>query len=39
VFVDDMASNVRGAVRAGMVGVHHTDVDTTLSELNALFEA
>jgi HAD superfamily hydrolase (TIGR01509 family) len=39
VFVDDMVSNVRGAVRAGMVGVHHTDVDTTLSELNALFEA
>ncbi|HYS40710.1 MAG TPA: HAD-IA family hydrolase [Pseudonocardiaceae bacterium] len=39
VFVDDMVSNVRGAVRAGMVGVHHTDVDTTLSELNALFGA
>jgi putative hydrolase of the HAD superfamily len=37
VFVDDMASNVHGAVRAGMVGVHHTDVDTTLDELNALF--
>jgi HAD superfamily hydrolase (TIGR01509 family) len=39
VFVDDMVPNVRGAVRAGMVGVHHTDVDTTLSELNALFGA
>ena len=37
VFVDDMVSNVRGAVRAGMVGVHHRDVDTTLMELNALF--
>ena len=37
VFVDDMASNVHGAVRAGMVGVHHTDVDTTLAELSALF--
>jgi FMN phosphatase YigB (HAD superfamily) len=37
VFVDDLASNVRGAVRAGMVGVHHRDVDTTLTELNALF--
>jgi FMN phosphatase YigB (HAD superfamily) len=37
VFVDDMVSNVRGAVRAGMVGVHHRDVDTTLFELNALF--
>ena len=39
VFVDDMMSNVHGAVRAGMVGVHHTDVDTTLYELNALFQA
>lgn len=38
VFVDDMISNVHGAVRAGMVGVHHTDVDTTLYELNALFQ-
>jgi epoxide hydrolase-like predicted phosphatase len=37
VFVDDLASNVRGAVRAGMVGVHHRDVDATLEELNALF--
>ena len=37
VFVDDLASNVRAAVRAGMVGVHHTAVDTTLTELNALF--
>jgi FMN phosphatase YigB (HAD superfamily) len=37
VFVDDLVANVRGAVRTGMVGVHHTDVDTTLTELNALF--
>ena len=37
VFVDDLASNVRAAVRAGMVGVHHTGVDSTLTELNALF--
>jgi len=37
VFVDDMVSNVRGAARAGMVGVHHRDVATTLAELNALF--
>lgn len=37
VFVDDLVSNVRGAVRAGMVGVHHTAVDSTLEELNALF--
>ena len=37
VFVDDMVSNVRGAARAGMVGVHHRDVGTTLAELNVLF--
>ena len=37
VFVDDIAANVRGAVAAGMVGVHHTDTDTTLGELEALF--
>ena len=37
VFVDDIAANVRGAVAAGMVGVHHTDTDTTLAELEALF--
>lgn len=37
VFVDDIATNVRGAVAAGMVGVHHTDTGTTLQELEALF--
>jgi epoxide hydrolase-like predicted phosphatase len=37
VFVDDLAANVHGAVRAGMVGVHHVDVATTLDELTALF--
>jgi epoxide hydrolase-like predicted phosphatase len=37
VFVDDLAPNVRGAVKAGMVGVHHTDTGTTLGELEALF--
>jgi epoxide hydrolase-like predicted phosphatase len=37
VFVDDIPANVRGAVAAGMVGVHHTDTDTTLGELAALF--
>ncbi|HEV2891682.1 MAG TPA: HAD family phosphatase [Frankiaceae bacterium] len=37
VFVDDIAANVRGAVAAGMVGVHHTDTGTTLEELEALF--
>jgi HAD superfamily hydrolase (TIGR01509 family) len=38
-FVDDSVTNVRGAVDAGMVGVHHTSVETTLSELAALFPA
>ncbi len=37
VFVDDSVTNVRGAVDAGMVGVHHTSVETTLAELAALF--
>jgi HAD superfamily hydrolase (TIGR01509 family) len=36
-FVDDMAINVRGAVRVGMVGVHHQHVAATLAELTALF--
>jgi FMN phosphatase YigB (HAD superfamily) len=39
VFVDDVAGNVRGAVAAGMVGVHHTSVAGTLGELAALFPA
>jgi epoxide hydrolase-like predicted phosphatase len=38
VFVDDLVHNVRGAVAAGMVGVHHTDAGQTLSELEALFK-
>lgn len=37
VFVDDVAANVHGAVRAGMVGIHHRDAETTLFELTALF--
>ena len=37
VFVDDLAINVRGAAEVGMVGVHHTDVESTLAELEALF--
>lgn len=37
VFVDDAAVNVRGAVAAGMAGIHHTSVESTLAELNALF--
>jgi len=38
VFVDDLAPNVRAAAEVGMVGVHHTDVDSTLAELEILFE-
>jgi HAD superfamily hydrolase (TIGR01509 family) len=36
-FVDDSAANIRGAVEAGMVGVHHRSVEETLAELGALF--
>lgn len=36
VFVDDLAANVRGAVRAGMVGVRHADAATTVGELEIL---
>jgi HAD superfamily hydrolase (TIGR01509 family) len=39
VFVDDAAHNVRGAVAAGMAGMHHTSVEDTLAELTALFPA
>ncbi|WP_431876342.1 HAD-IA family hydrolase [Amycolatopsis sacchari] len=39
VFVDDSRRNVDGAVAAGMVGVHHTSVPATLTELAALFPA
>lgn len=38
VFVDDVPAFVHAAVRAGMVGVHHHDVPTTLHELSVLFE-
>lgn len=37
VFVDDLAVNVRAAVAAGMVGVHHRDPETTVAELEILF--
>ena len=37
VFVDDLTPNVRGAAAVGMVGVHHTDLETTVAELEALF--
>ncbi|MCP2258691.1 haloacid dehalogenase superfamily, subfamily IA, variant 3 with third motif having DD or ED/haloacid dehalogenase superfamily, subfamily IA, variant 1 with third motif having Dx(3-4)D or Dx(3-4)E [Streptoalloteichus tenebrarius] len=37
VFVDDLAENVRGAARAGMVGVRHVTVESTVDELEILF--
>jgi epoxide hydrolase-like predicted phosphatase len=37
VFVDDLAVNVRGAAAVGMVGVHHTAVESTVEELETLF--
>jgi len=39
VFVDDLVANVRGAVAAGMVGVHHDRPDVVVAELTVLFEA
>jgi putative hydrolase of the HAD superfamily len=36
VFVDDLRPNVRAAVVAGMVGVQHVDVGTTVDELEIL---
>jgi putative hydrolase of the HAD superfamily len=36
VFVDDLRPNVRAAVEAGMVGVQHVDVSTTVDELEIL---
>jgi epoxide hydrolase-like predicted phosphatase len=36
VFVDDLAPNVRGAVRVGMVGVHYVDHDRVVAELREL---
>jgi putative hydrolase of the HAD superfamily len=37
VFVDDLAHNVRGAVTAGMIGVHYTGLDGAIVELEGLF--
>lgn len=37
VMVDDLRRNVDGAVEAGMVGLHHRDVESTVTELVALF--
>ncbi|WP_018682328.1 HAD family hydrolase [Actinokineospora enzanensis] len=37
VFVDDVADYVRGAVRAGMTGVHHMTTESTVEEVDILF--
>lgn len=37
VFVDDLRRNVDGAVATGMVGIHHSDRESTALELEALF--
>jgi epoxide hydrolase-like predicted phosphatase len=39
VFIDDLRPNVRAAAAGGMVGVQHVDVETTVSELEILFDA
>ncbi len=36
VFVDDLVPNVRAAAAVGMVGVHHTAVESTADELEVL---
>jgi epoxide hydrolase-like predicted phosphatase len=38
VFIDDLRPNVQAAAAAGMVGVQHVDLETTVSELEILFE-
>jgi FMN phosphatase YigB (HAD superfamily) len=39
VFVDDLIGNVRGAVAAGMVGVHHVDAATAAEEIAILLDS
>ena len=36
VFVDDLSTNVRAAVQAGMIGVRHVEVEATVTELEIL---
>jgi putative hydrolase of the HAD superfamily len=38
VLVDDLPHNIHGAAATGMVGVLHSDYETTLHELEVLFE-
>jgi epoxide hydrolase-like predicted phosphatase len=37
VMVDDITSNVKGAMAVGMVGIHHQDPERTVEELESLF--
>lgn len=34
IFVDDMIENVDAARRVGLIGIHYTDLELTLNELN-----
>nr|WP_315987036.1 HAD family phosphatase [Actinomadura sp. HBU206391] len=38
VFIDDIEHNVRAAETIGMIGLHHTDVATTVGRLEGLLE-
>lgn len=37
VFIDDMRQNIEAAEAAGMIGIHHTDPETTIARLEDLF--
>ena len=39
IFVDDLIGNVRGAVAAGMVGVHHADPESAAEEIAILLDS
>jgi epoxide hydrolase-like predicted phosphatase len=38
VYVDDLEVNARGAAAVGMVGIHHTTLESTVAELEILFD-
>ncbi|MGH3858737.1 HAD-IA family hydrolase [Actinokineospora sp.] len=38
VFIDDVARYVRGAAEAGMTGIHHRAVESTMDELAVLLD-
>lgn len=37
VFIDDLRPNIRSANDLGMIGIHHTSVQSTVAELESLF--